>query len=147
VAYARNHPTLDGPDQSVWLRSASGSAVQLRKLGADSEWITAIVWSVDSRRIAFLTMDAVLDVYDVASRSRLASGYVLPNRGDYPPRYAVRDVSFSIDGGAVTFLPCERNYDVTNDRPERLTCRDSRESLTIAELADRQARLYQGRVF
>jgi WD40 repeat protein len=147
VAFARNHPTIDGPDQSIWLRPAGGSGVQLRKLGGDAEWISAIAWSADSRRVAFLTMDAVIDIYDTATRKQIASGHIRQPNGSYPPKYAVRDVSLSADGATITYVPCERNPYVLNSRPERLSCSGDQETLAVDGLADRQARLYPGRAF
>lgn len=147
VALVRNHPTIDGPEQSIWLGPADGTARQLRRLAPDAEWTTAIVWSADSRRVGFVTMDAVIDVYDSSGPTRVASGYVRrPNTG-YPPVLALRDPSFSADGRELTFVPCERNYGVTNDRPDRLRCEERRDVLRIDELADWQARFHPGRAF
>jgi hypothetical protein len=110
VAFARNHPNPDPPSQTIWLGPARGSAVRLRALGGDVEWISAIVWSADSWRVGFLTMDAVLDVYDASTRARVFGGLVRWPNSDYPPRQMLRDLSFSADGQSVSFVPCERVY-------------------------------------
>ncbi len=150
VAFARNHPTLDGPDQSIWFGDVKGRAVQLRKLGADTEAISAIVWSADSRFVAYLTNDAILGVYEAATQDRIASGYLRYPNVNYPPKYMVRELAFSADGESVTYLPCERTFERVPDSErwtEHTTCSAARESRVIADLARQQAMVHPGRAF
>jgi dipeptidyl aminopeptidase/acylaminoacyl peptidase len=150
IAFARNHPTIDGPDQSIWLCAVDGQPVQLRRLGADTEEISAIIWSADSRRVAFLTNDAILGVYEPATLTLVASGYVRYPNANYPPKFMVRDLAFTDDGHAVSYVPCERTYLPVSGSErwtEQISCSPGREALAIADLAARQARLHPDRPF
>lgn len=108
VAFVRNHPSIDPPDQSVWLTDRSGATSMLRKLGGDTEWCNRIVWSGDSTVVGFLIMDARLDTYDVVTRVRQASVWLNGNNGDYPPTGTAVDLALSADGRSATFKACGR---------------------------------------
>ncbi len=51
VAFVRNHPTIDPPAQSLWLRDEHGET-QLRQLAPDFDWCNTIVWSGDGTTVA-----------------------------------------------------------------------------------------------
>lgn len=110
IAFVRNHPSTDPPDQSLWLARVNGRPTRLMDLPPDSMWSDEILWSGDSRRVAFVIADSVLLVYEAASAERVFSGFVGRPSRDYPPRYILEDVSLSSDGRAVTFVECERSY-------------------------------------
>jgi hypothetical protein len=152
TAFARNHPNIDPPSQTIWLQPAGGSPNTLRALAPDAEWISAIVWSSDSTRVGFLTMDAVLDVYDPTTRKRVFGGLVRWPNMNYPPRYMVQDLAFSADGRSVSFVPCERTYTPVPGTGSRLEhhiiCGNGRESAVLTDLIERQARVRpDGRLF
>ena len=62
VAFVKNHPDFDPPNQSLWLQTSNGAATQLTRLAPDADWCNLIVWSADSRRVAFLVSDAIVYV-------------------------------------------------------------------------------------
>jgi hypothetical protein len=110
VAFVRNHPSIDPPDQSVWLTDRSGTTSMLRRLGADTEWCNRIVWSADSATVGFLVMNARLDTYDVETRRLRTSVWLNGNAGEYPPTGTVTDLSLSPDGRTASFTTCARGY-------------------------------------
>ena len=109
-AFVRNHPNIDPSDQTLWLQSSSGRAVKVGQVPPDAWWCDRIVWSADSRRVAFVIADAIVQVHDAHTSARTFSGFVGRRSWDTPPRYVLRDVSLSADGGEITFLECERTY-------------------------------------
>ncbi len=124
VAFVRNHPDVDPPNQSLWLQPANGAPLKLAQLAPDAEWCNFIVWSADSRRVAFLVSDAILHVYDGRSRAKVFSGFVGRRSWDQPPRYSLRDLALSADGASVTFRECEHTWQ--RNPPERQNARDTR---------------------
>jgi hypothetical protein len=124
VAFVRNHPSVDPPDQSLWLQSSKGRATELARLAPDAEWCNLIVWSADSRRVAFLVSDAILYVYDGQSQGKVFSGFVGRCSWAQPPRYALRDLTLSSDGASVTFRECEHTWPL--NPPERQNARGTR---------------------
>ena len=60
VAFVKNHPDVDPPNQSLWLQASNRAATELARLAPDADWCNLIVWSADSRRVAFLVSDAVV---------------------------------------------------------------------------------------
>ena len=150
VAFARNHVSIDPPEQTIWLGPTAGRAVELRKLGPDTEEISAIVWSADSRRVGFLTNDAILGVYEADTRARIASGYLRYPNVNYPPKYMVKELVFSADGASVSYVPCERTYDRLSPQDrwiEHTTCASARDTREVADLARQQAELHPRRSF
>jgi hypothetical protein len=124
VAFVRNHPNLDPPDQSLWLQASNGAATELTRLAPDADWCNLIVWSSDSRRVAFLVSDAIVYVYDSQSNARVFAGFVGRRSWDQPPRYTLRDLALSDDGASVTFRECEHTWQ--RNPPERQNARGSR---------------------
>ena len=106
VAFVRNHPNIDPPDQSVWLTDPAGATTMLRKLGGDTEWCNRIVWSGDSSVVGFVIMDAKLETYDVATRRLQTSTWLSGFAGEYPPAGVVTDVTLSADGRTASFKTC-----------------------------------------
>jgi len=124
VAFVRNHPDFDPPNQSLWLQASNGRATELTRLAPDAEWCNLIVWSADSRRVAFLVSDAVVYVYDGQSQQRVFAGFLGRRSWDQPPRYTLRDLSLSSDGASVTFRECEHAWQLSP--PERQNARGTR---------------------
>jgi hypothetical protein len=110
LAFVRNHPNVDPPDQSLWLQASDGTANEVARLAPDADWCNLIVWSSDSRRVAFLVSDAIVYVYDRQSQERVFAGFVGRRSWDTPPRYILRDLSLSDDGSSITFRECDRTW-------------------------------------
>ena len=124
VAFVRNHPNVDPPNQSLWLQPAGGTPAKLAQLAPDADWCNYVVWSADSRRVAFLISDAIVSVYDGHSQEKVFSGFVGRRSWDVPPRYVLRDLSLSADGTRVTFRECDRTFRPAP--PERQNSRGTR---------------------
>ncbi len=124
VAFVRNHPNVDPPDQSLWLQASNGAAAELTRLAPDADWCNLIVWSSDSRRVAFLVSDAIVYVYDSQSNARVFAGFVGRRSWDTPPRHTLRGLALSNDGASVTFHECEHTWQ--RNTPERQNARGSR---------------------
>ena len=115
TAFVKNHYTIDGPDQSIWLRYGDGSTKMLRRLSADQDWCGIIVWSGDGSRVGFLIQDARLLIYDAAAAEVTIDTWLVPQDG-YPPTYRVRTLELSADGREVTFRSCRRRGGDCSDR-------------------------------
>ena len=124
VAFVRNHSNVDPPDQSLWLQASNGRATELTRLAPDAEWCNLVVWSADSKRVAFLVSDAIVYVYDGQSQAKVFSGFVGRRSWDQPPRYTLRDLTLSSDGAGVTFRECEHTWQL--NPPERQNARRTR---------------------
>jgi hypothetical protein len=124
VAFVKNHPDFDPPNQSLWLQTSSGATTELTRLAPDADWCNLIVWSSDSRRVAFLVSDAIVYVYDGQSQAQVFAGFVGRRSWDQPPRFTVRDLAVSDDGTRVTFRECEHTWQP--NPPERQNTRGSR---------------------
>ncbi len=110
VAFVRNHPSVDPPDQTLWLGDANGDAKEVARLAPDAMWSDRIVWSADSRRVAFVVADAIVHLYDAGSKTSVFVGFVGRRSWDTPPRYVLRDVTLSADGASISFIECERTF-------------------------------------
>jgi hypothetical protein len=124
VAFVRNHPDVDPPNQSLWLQASNGHVTELTRLAPDAEWCSLIVWSADSRRVAFLVSDAIVYVYDGHSHAKVFSGFVGRRSWDQPPRYTLQNLTLSSDGARVTFRECEHAWQL--NPPERQNARGTR---------------------
>ena len=124
VAFVRNHPDFDPPNQSLWLQASIGPATELTRLAPDAEWCNLIVWSADSKRVAFLVSDAIVYAYDGQSQAKVFSGFVGRRSWDQPPRYTLRDLTLSSDGASVTFRECEHTWQLSP--PGRQNARGTR---------------------
>ncbi len=107
VAFVRNHPNIDPPAQSIWLRTG-GSSHRLKQLGGDSDWCNRVVWSADGSTAAFLVQDARLITVDRASRRIVSEKWLTEWKGEYPPYRVVTALSLSADGREARFRECER---------------------------------------
>jgi len=116
-AFVRNHPSIDPPNQSLWLASDVAGTFQIRKLSEDEDWCRTIAWAGDSQSVAFLVQDAHLVVVDVVTHRIRVDRWLVPQQ-DYPPSQEVRNVSLSHDGSIVRFTACSRGRDVCADRVE-----------------------------
>lgn len=109
VALVRNHPTMDPPDQSVWLGPAGGSARMVQRLSGDQDWCDTIVWAPDSSLVGFLIQDARLLVARPATGQVVFDAWLVDQLGAYPPPFKAVDVAFLPDGSGVAFRPCPRS--------------------------------------
>jgi len=110
VAFVRNHPELDPPNQSLWLGPIDGRAVQVQRVPPDAWTCERIAWAADSSRVAFVMAEAVVQVYEAASARRIYSGWVGRRSWDQPPGFILRDLSLTADGSAAIFRECVRKY-------------------------------------
>ena len=100
VAYVRNHPTIDPPEQSIWL-----GETQIERLGGDTDWCNTIVWSADSARVAYLIQDARLVVVDAKTAKPVTSLWLVPRDG-YPTSHEAKHLALTREG--VQFDDCVR---------------------------------------
>jgi hypothetical protein len=108
TAYVRNHPNIDPPSQSLWLRRADGGDVKLVALSGDHDWCNLIVWSADSSRVGFLVQDAKLAIVDAATARVEGWTWLVNDHFDYPPAERVTDLAMSSDGREATYRICPR---------------------------------------
>jgi hypothetical protein len=108
VAYVRNHPNLDPPSQTIWLKAVGRSAVKLRALGPDSDWCNTVVWSADSSTVSYLVQDARLITADARAERVVSEHWLTAWEGEYPPSRMARNLSLSADGQQARFLDCAR---------------------------------------
>ena len=109
VAYVRNHPSIDPPSQSLWVRSEKGRTKVLR-LAEDVAWCDTIVWSGDGSRVGFLVQNAWLVVADGATGELLWKGWLVDEeaRRPYPPNEKITELTLSDDGFEASFERCPR---------------------------------------
>jgi hypothetical protein len=108
TAYVRNHPSIDPPSQSLWLRLADGREVELAQLAEDQDWSNVIVWSADGTRVGFLVQDSRLALAD-ANAGRIVGWTILvEDHRDYPTAELVKDLSLSADGREASYRVCRR---------------------------------------
>ena len=132
-AFVRNHPNIDPPSQSVWLRVGSTTRL-LQNLGPDSDWCNTIVWSGDSSTVGYLVQDARLLTADRASGRIVSEKWLTDWRGEYPPYRVVLDLTLSADGREARFRDCARpvryGFDGAGDGGRKLRdCADRRVSI------------------
>jgi hypothetical protein len=108
LAFVRNHPTIDPPAQSLWLRGADGKETKLRRLADDLGWCHTIVWSGDGTRVAFLVEDAQLVLVDARTDRLVLERWLVHPPGGYPPHRIVRDLLLSQDGSEAAYRLCPR---------------------------------------
>jgi hypothetical protein len=110
AAFVRNHPNLDPTDQSLWIQATGGTAERVMQVPPDAFWCDTILWSADSRRVAFIVANAIVHVFDPASRRLVFSGFVGRRSWDTPPRYILSGAALMGDGSGMVFRECERDY-------------------------------------
>jgi hypothetical protein len=130
VAFVRNHPEFDPPNQSLWIQATGDTPSKLAQLAPDQDWCDRIVWSSDSRRVAFLVSDAIVYVYDGQSHEQVFSGFIGRRSWDTPPRYIPQDLALSSDGSSVRFRECERTWKPSS--PARQNSRGTRVDRVIS---------------
>lgn len=110
AAFVRNHPNPDPWDQSLWIQPKGGRATRVMRVPPDAFWCDTILWSADSRRVAFIVANAIVHVFDPASRQSVFSGFVGRRSWDTPPRYVLSAAALTADGGGMVFRECERVF-------------------------------------
>lgn len=134
VAFVKNHPSIDPSNQTLWIQPPAGDAIKVAAVPPDAFWCDRIVWSADSRRVAFVIADAIVQAYDVESSALVFSGFVGRRSWDTPPRYILRDVSLSADGRQITFRECERTWHKVD--AARQNARGTRVESSVANCSD-----------
>jgi len=107
TALVRNHPGIDPPNQSLWLKNASGEK-RLRDLTPDVDWCSEIAWSADSREVAFLIRDVHVLVFGADGVLRDEVDLV-KRSGNYLERFAAHNIEMT--QGQLRFSLCERTED------------------------------------
>jgi hypothetical protein len=108
VALVRNHPDIDPPHQSIWLRSPATPLHQIKQLAPDLDWCNAIAWSADSSTVAYLVQDARLITVDARLQQIVSDQWLTPRLGDYPPSRMVVELTLTGDGTGARFRMCKR---------------------------------------
>lgn len=121
VAVVRNHPTIDPPDQSIWVGEAGGRLRRVEQLFPDMDWCQAIAWSADSSTVAFVIRRARLRVVRAATGETVYNAWVFEWTGEYPPAIAVKDLALSADGTTASFRGCDRYGDCSGFQTVDLT--------------------------
>lgn len=108
VAQVRNGPSIDPPNQSLWLADRDGAgATKLRQLSEDQDWCNQIVWSADGSTVAFLVQDARIAIYEARTRRERAWEWLVEH-GGYPTVNEVRELELSPDGSVARYRICRR---------------------------------------
>jgi hypothetical protein len=118
-AFVRNHASIDPPSQSLWITGERGEPNPVMRLAEDRDWCDSVVWSDDSRAVAFLVQGARLILVDAASRQVRVDRWLVDRRG-YPPSHVVTGLSLGQHGSEARFTDCVRGTAVCVSRTERL---------------------------
>jgi len=114
LAFVRNHPEIDPPNQTLWLQPAGGPAVPLAQVPPDAFTCNLIVWSLDSRRVAFVIQDAIIQVFEAETSTTAAKGtYPHPSRAPRPRRLRSRTFSLRSSGRNVAARAAESRWATT----------------------------------
>ena len=108
VAVVRNHPSIDPPNQRLWVGDRDGALQRLKQLGEDVAWSNLLVWSADSSTVSFLVQDAELVTVDARSRQIISEHRLADSEAGYPTALMVKDLSLSSDGRHARFRQCRR---------------------------------------
>lgn len=95
-----------GPCQVLWLGTAREDAAPIATL-AEGERVEAIAWAADGYRVGFLVDGYQLRVFNAEGATPVAQVNLVESSGDPSTRIA-RGITFSQNGGAVTFDDCPR---------------------------------------
>lgn len=107
VAYVTDRTCGESPCQSLWIGTSVRNARSVATLARGSEQCDAVVWTKDSRRVAFLINAYQLRIYN--AETGMPAGQVdLLQRDGTPTSRIARGVTFSDNGRAVTFDDCPR---------------------------------------
>ena len=114
-------------------RAPRASLPRLARLAPDADWCNLIVWSADSKRVAFLVSDAIVYVYDSQSNARVFAGFVGRRSWDAPPRYTLRDLALStlVDVEACEYPDSQKVLILAGPRGERQLRRMFRAESTV----------------
>ena len=92
--------------EGLWVGPSNDGAVRVAQL-SKGERTDEIVWTADSKRVAFLVNGHQLWIFDVATQA--PAGRLNLVDADGPPTTRVaRGVTFSANGAAITFDDCPR---------------------------------------
>jgi len=105
AAWAEDRRCWSGPCQALWIGDGRSNATRIGVLDQNSR-CDEIVWTRDGSRVAFLIDGTQLRFYDPASRAPAGQITLVTPRADGPPHAAVRGVTFSENGKAITFDEC-----------------------------------------
>jgi hypothetical protein len=100
-------PSLDPPNDFLYLRSPGTSERTLLALAPDADWCRTIVWTPDSTKVGFVVSDDRLALFDVDSAT-LEAFFFLAGTGCCGGAQESRSVALSADGREVSFDRVER---------------------------------------
>ena len=107
AAFVRQGLNIDPPDDYLFLGEGRGRARCLMHLAPDSDWCRTIVWTQDSRLVAYLVRDQQLAIFDTATFEHVAM-LPLVRADGYPGSEGARHVVLDDGGRAVSFERFER---------------------------------------
>lgn len=109
----RNHPTIDPPEQSLWIGETNGQLRYVAGVASDTGWSGPCAWSQDSSLFAFVVGAKVVVVEPTTGAVRLEQWLI--HREDHVSRSRneIRYIGFAQDSSAVVAQICTR---------QKLTC-------------------------
>jgi len=105
AAWAEDRRCWSGPCQALWIGAGRANATRVGVLEQNSR-CDEIVWTKDGSRVAFLVDGTQLRFYDPASRAPAGQITLVTPPADGRAHAAVRGVTFSDNGKAITFDEC-----------------------------------------
>jgi len=107
IALVKKQPCATGWCETLWVGNSRADAVKVAELAAGSERCDEIAWASDGFRIGFVVNGYQLRVFD-GSTGKPINQVNLIEPDSTPTSHIVRGVTFSQNGGAVTFDECPR---------------------------------------
>lgn len=104
----RNHPTIDPPEQSLWIGETNGRLRYVAGVASDTVWGGPVAWSQDSSLFAFVVASKIVVVEPSTGAVRLEQ-WLIP-REDHVSRSRneIRYIGFAQDSSAVVAQICTR---------------------------------------
>jgi len=100
-AFVRQHLNSDPPDDHLYLGVSGRHARRVKSLAPDADWCRTILWTPDSRTVGFLINEQRLAVFDVRTKSEIAT-IALVQADGYPGTQEARHVTLT-NAGSVRF--------------------------------------------
>lgn len=107
IAMVKKQPCGRGWCETLWLGNSRADAVKLAELAPGSERCDEIAWASDGFRIGFVINGYQLRIFDGVTGKPINQVNLIEPDGT-PTSHVVRGVTFSQNGGAVTFDECPR---------------------------------------
>src|SRR5262245_38897804 len=96
TAWVWRAPSIDPPDDHLFLKTNDGPARGLMDLPPDGDWCRTITWTPDSRKVGFVVSDDRLALFDVATGT-LEAFFYLAGTGCCGGPQESRDATLSAD--------------------------------------------------